>query len=73
MCFQGESGAATNYVSRNQALKKLQLSLPDFRFVGHAVLVHIALGSFVWTVCASAFEGLLGGECLVFALYVTIV
>nr|XP_058962699.1 pescadillo homolog [Pocillopora verrucosa] len=28
---KGESGAATNYISRNQALKKLQLSLPDFR------------------------------------------
>lgn len=28
---KGESGAATNYTSRNQALKKLQLSLPDFR------------------------------------------
>jgi len=28
---KGESGAATNYVNRNQALKKLQLSLPDFR------------------------------------------
>jgi len=28
---KGESGAATNYVSRNQALKKLQLSLADFR------------------------------------------
>ncbi|XP_013408166.1 pescadillo homolog [Lingula anatina] len=26
-----ESGAATAYVSRNRALKKLQLSLPDFR------------------------------------------
>eukprot|EP00795_Rhopilema_esculentum_P015350 gene15350-6582_t len=28
---KGERGAVTNYVSRNQALKKLQLSLPDFR------------------------------------------
>jgi len=28
---KGESGAATNYISRNQALKKLQLSLADFR------------------------------------------
>lgn len=28
---KGESGAATNYINRNQALKKLQLSLPDFR------------------------------------------
>ncbi|XP_031551123.1 pescadillo homolog [Actinia tenebrosa] len=28
---KGESGAATHFVSRNQALKKLQLSLPDFR------------------------------------------
>jgi len=28
---KGESGSATNYTSRNQALKKLQLSLPDFR------------------------------------------
>jgi len=28
---KGESGSATNYISRNQALKKLQLSLPDFR------------------------------------------
>ena len=29
--LQGERGAATNYISRNQALKKLQVSLPDFR------------------------------------------
>lgn len=28
---KGESGAVTNFISRNQALKKLQLSLPDFR------------------------------------------
>lgn len=28
---KGESGAATNFISRNQAIKKLQLSLPDFR------------------------------------------
>jgi len=28
---KGESGAATNYINRNQAIKKLQLSLPDFR------------------------------------------
>jgi pescadillo protein len=28
---KGECGAATSYISRNQALKKLQLSLPDFR------------------------------------------
>ncbi|XP_065663094.1 pescadillo homolog isoform X2 [Hydra vulgaris] len=28
---KGESGSATNYINRNQALKKLQLSLPDFR------------------------------------------
>jgi len=28
---KGESGAATNFISRNQALKKLQLSLADFR------------------------------------------
>jgi len=28
---KGESGSATNFISRNQALKKLQLSLPDFR------------------------------------------
>lgn len=28
---KGECGAATNFISRNQALKKLQLSLPDFR------------------------------------------
>jgi len=29
---KGESGAATNYISRNQALKKLQLTLADFRY-----------------------------------------
>ena len=29
--LKGESGSATNYISRNQALKKLQLSLSDFR------------------------------------------
>lgn len=28
---KGERGAAVNFVSRNNALKKLQLSLPDFR------------------------------------------
>ncbi|OCF41420.1 pescadillo [Kwoniella heveanensis CBS 569] len=28
---KGESGAAKNYVTRNQALKKLQISLSDFR------------------------------------------
>lgn len=28
---KGESGSATNFISRNQAIKKLQLSLPDFR------------------------------------------
>lgn len=28
---RGESGAAKNYITRNQALKKLQLSLSDFR------------------------------------------
>ncbi|XP_069817592.1 pescadillo homolog [Dendropsophus ebraccatus] len=26
-----ESGSATNYITRNKARKKLQLSLPDFR------------------------------------------
>ena len=31
--LQGESGMATTYISRNKALKKLQLSLPDFRYV----------------------------------------
>ena len=29
--FQYESGAATAYISRNQAIKRLQLSLADFR------------------------------------------
>lgn len=28
---KGESGAATNYITRNQALKKLQISLAAFR------------------------------------------
>lgn len=28
---RGESGAAKNYVTRNQAIKKLQISLADFR------------------------------------------
>lgn len=28
---RGESGAAKNYTTRNQALKKLQVSLSDFR------------------------------------------
>lgn len=28
---KGQSGAAKNYVTRNQAIKKLQISLPDFR------------------------------------------
>ncbi|KIH54623.1 hypothetical protein ANCDUO_15229, partial [Ancylostoma duodenale] len=29
--FQHEAGAAVNYISRREALKKLQLSLKDFR------------------------------------------
>ena len=33
LSLQYQSGAATSYVSRNQALKKLQLTLPDFRLV----------------------------------------
>ncbi|KAK7984877.1 hypothetical protein PG988_002499 [Apiospora saccharicola] len=28
---KGQSGAAKNYITRNQAVRKLQLSLPDFR------------------------------------------
>jgi pescadillo len=28
---KGQAGAAKNYITRNQAIKKLQLSLPDFR------------------------------------------
>ncbi|KAF7537666.1 hypothetical protein G7054_g3554 [Neopestalotiopsis clavispora] len=28
---KGQSGAAKNYITRNQAIKKLQISLPDFR------------------------------------------
>ncbi|KXH26710.1 pescadillo [Colletotrichum simmondsii] len=28
---KGEAGAAKNYVTRNQAIRKLQISLPDFR------------------------------------------
>ncbi len=28
---KGEAGAARNYITRNQAVRKLQLSLPDFR------------------------------------------
>ena len=28
---KGERGAATNYITRTQAVKKLQLTLPDFR------------------------------------------
>ncbi|OAA68825.1 pescadillo [Cordyceps fumosorosea ARSEF 2679] len=28
---RGDSGAAKNYVTRNQAIRKLQISLPDFR------------------------------------------
>jgi len=31
VCVKGKSGAATQYFTRNQALKKLRLSLPDFR------------------------------------------
>ncbi|CAI2167107.1 18330_t:CDS:2 [Funneliformis geosporum] len=29
---KGKAGAATNYINRNQALKKLQVSLADFRY-----------------------------------------
>ena len=29
--FQFESGAATAYIPRNQAIKKLQLTIADFR------------------------------------------
>ena len=39
MCVsQGECGAATSYISRNQVLKKLQLSLPDFRYTHPSLL-----------------------------------
>ena len=43
--FQYESGAATAYISRKQALKKLQLSLPDFRYLSLFALcgVHLRL------------------------------
>lgn len=30
---KGQKGAAANYITRQQALKKLQLSLADFRYV----------------------------------------
>lgn len=30
--LQFERGSATNYITRNRARKKLQLSLPDFRY-----------------------------------------
>jgi hypothetical protein len=29
----GEAGAAKNYITRTRALKKLQLSLQDFRYL----------------------------------------
>ena len=32
---KGKAGAATNYINRNQALKKLQVSLADFRYIYH--------------------------------------
>lgn len=30
-CFSGTSGQAKNYITRTQAVRKLQISLPDFR------------------------------------------
>jgi pescadillo protein len=30
---KGTSGAAVKYITRNQALKKLQVTLADFRYV----------------------------------------
>jgi len=41
---QGESGMATTYISRNKALKKLQLSLADFRYV-----LNIQLRVYIYT------------------------
>jgi hypothetical protein len=31
MALQGQAGNAVQYITRNQALKKLQLKLPEFR------------------------------------------
>jgi hypothetical protein len=30
---KGKAGAAVNYINRNKALKKLQISLADFRYI----------------------------------------
>lgn len=30
-CLSGQKGAAKNYITRTQAVRKLQISLPDFR------------------------------------------
>lgn len=30
---KGKAGAAVNYINRSQALKKLQISLADFRYI----------------------------------------
>ena len=43
LSLQYQSGAATSYVSRNQALKKLQLTLPDFRLVKQKEMSNQAL------------------------------
>ncbi|CAG8787716.1 17160_t:CDS:2, partial [Acaulospora morrowiae] len=38
---KGKAGAATNYITRNQALKKLQLTLADFRQVKLIIICRI--------------------------------
>ena len=40
---KGMVGTAANYVTRNMALKKLQLSLPDFRYESPSSLIGCAV------------------------------
>jgi pescadillo protein len=42
---KGKKGVAANYLTRNQAVKKLQISLKDFRCAPHASL------TFLWHFC----------------------
>ncbi len=37
---QGQAGNAVQYITRNQALKKLQLRLSEFRSAAHCALCH---------------------------------
>jgi len=40
--FQGQSGAATAFINRTKAVKRLQLSLKDFRYIYATVVTFLS-------------------------------